>query len=98
MIPWLQTVGVLLLALLGIVAGRGCARLKTPYWFIGYIIPLLLIIMVGVARWVKIIGFLAPFSWLMMGRREFALIAVMCTVLFMTLSPKIPDSSWNACC
>jgi len=48
--PWVETMGVTVLAVLGVVLGYWFSRMPKPYWTIGYFIPLglvLLLVVVG---------------------------------------------------
>jgi predicted double-glycine peptidase len=87
--PWLETIGVILLAVAGAWAGRICSRLKPPYWAIGYIIPLLFIVSIALARRISFLNFVFPFSWIMLDRNEFALFAFACALLFATVVPHL---------
>lgn len=53
-------------------------------WLIGYIIPLILVIIIGIPRWSPRIELIPPFSWIMADRMEFAAIALLCTILLTT--------------
>jgi len=79
-----QTTGVILLAGFGIFLGRWFARQRSRLWFIGYIIPLLLVVIIGIPRWSPQIELIPPFSWIMADRMEFAAIALICTILLTT--------------
>lgn len=82
--PWLETAGVLLLGVAGYGLGRLCSRLRSPYWAVGYVVPLVLVGMISAARRVVALEFIAPFSWLMAGRVEFALMPFLGTMLLAT--------------
>ena len=79
---WIETVGVLLLALAGIGIGRWFA--KKPYWILGFVIPFFFLAVIGIARYIPGLEFFAPVSWLMSGRSEFAAIAIITTMLLTT--------------
>lgn len=79
-----QTTGVILLAGFGIFLGRRISRWKSPAWLIGYIIPLLLVVIIGIPRWSPRIESVPPFNWLMADRFEFAAMALICTTLLTT--------------
>ncbi len=84
MSPWLETGGVLLLGFSGVALGRWFSRLPKWYWTLGYFIPLTLIVLVGLAYRVRALELHPPFSWLMTGRREFALTALIGTMVLTT--------------
>lgn len=82
--PWLETIGVVALALVGAFLGQFSARLRKPWWLLGYVLPLLLVSMVSLARRIDQLSFLPPFSWLMAGRSEFVILAFSTATLFST--------------
>jgi predicted double-glycine peptidase len=79
-----QTAGVILLAGFGVFLGRWISRWRSPAWLIGYIVPLLLVIIIGIPRWSPRIELVPPFRWIMADRMEFAAIALICTILLTT--------------
>ncbi len=84
MAQYLETIGVALLAVSGILFGRASSRLRKPYWGAGYVLAFALIGMVVAARWSDTLIFHVPFSWLMAGRREFVALSFACTMLLTT--------------
>ncbi len=76
-LPYCQTVCVVLLAVAGHLLGRLVAKARWQIWGAAYLIPLVLIVLVAVARWSPNpqLEFSRPFCWLMADRREFALLA-----------------------
>ncbi len=81
---YLETFGVICLAVLGAVAGWRCSKLRRPWWLAGYFGPLLVICVIGLARRSPELELKPPFAWAMAGRTEFALLAPVCTLLLMT--------------
>ena len=88
--PWLETVGVVLLGVVGVALGRWFSRLERPYWTLGYFVPLVLIILIGLAYRIRALEFIPPFSWLMAGRTEFALTALIGTMVLTTPLSRLP--------
>jgi len=82
--PWIETIGVVALALGGAWLGRWFSRLPKLYWMLGYFLPFLPIIGIGLTRWFASLEFTAPFSWLVAGRQEFAVCAFATTLLLTT--------------
>src|SRR5205809_799205 len=82
--PWLETSGVVILGIVGVVLGCWCSRLPRPYWTLGYFIPLALIVLIGLAYRLRARELCPPFCWLMTGRREFALTALIGTMVLTT--------------
>jgi predicted double-glycine peptidase len=79
---WIETFGVVLLAFAGLAIGKWIA--KKPYWIMGFVIPFFFLLIIGLARYVSGLEFFPPVSWLMSGRREFAVIAIITTMLLAT--------------
>jgi predicted double-glycine peptidase len=79
-----QTAGVILLAGFGIFLGWWFSRQRSRLWLVGYIIPLLLVVIIGIPRWSPRIETVPPFSWIMADRREFAAMALILTMLLTT--------------
>jgi hypothetical protein len=79
-----ETAGVILLAGFGIFIGRWFSRQRSRLWLVGYIIPLLLVVMIGIPRWSLRMELIPPFSWIMADRTEYAIIALICTILLTT--------------
>ena len=79
---WIETISVLLLSFAGLTTAKWIA--KKPYWALGYVVPLFFLLIIGLARYVSGLEFFTPVSWLMAGRREFAAIALITTMLLAT--------------
>jgi len=88
--PWLETGGVVILGTVGVALGRRFSRLPNPYWTLGYFVPLALIFLIGLAYRFRPLEFIAPFSWLMAGRTEFALTALTGTMVLTTPLSRLP--------
>lgn len=84
MSPWLETIGVILLAILGAWLGRIFSRLPKPWWLLGYFIPLLIIVLAGLPRIERGLEFTPPISWLVSGRTLFAVAGMVTTMVLVT--------------
>ena len=71
--PWIESAGVSALTLGAIGLGRWCSTLPGRSWVLGYVVPLLLIVLIGMGRLIHGLEFLPPFEWLLAGRAEFVL-------------------------
>lgn len=89
--PWLETIGVVLVAVSGIVLGRMFSALRKPHWTWGYFLPLLLIAILVAARCSGALGFVPPFSWLAAGRVKFVIIALAVTMGLTTPLSRLPN-------
>jgi hypothetical protein len=74
--PWLETAGVILIALFGVFAGRIFSRLRKPYWVLGYILPAVLISALATVRFDNKLYFVPPFSWITFGRVRFVVLSL----------------------
>lgn len=88
--PWLETTGVILVALLGAFLGRLFSSLRKPYWLWGYFLPFLLIAMLLMARLNNALAFIPPFSWITMGRTRFIILALSVTMGLSTPLSRLP--------
>jgi hypothetical protein len=82
--PWLETLAVVLLALSGVIFGHWFSRLPRPYWAIGYLIPLGLVLLFGLAAHKPALSLVPPVSWIMLGRNKFAIMAFIVTLVLTT--------------
>ena len=48
--PWLETIGVIFIALLGVLLGKLSSCFRKPYWAWGYLVPTILISMLVLTR------------------------------------------------
>lgn len=78
--PWLETIGVIFVALFGVLLGRLCSCFRKPYWTWSYLLPTILISMLVVARFNNTLFFTPPFSWVTAGRTRFIVLAFAVTM------------------
>lgn len=89
--PWLETIGVSLLAVLGGFMGFRCSKLPKQYWLLGYFIPLILVIAIGLTRYIPGLEFMPPFTWLVAGRTEYVLTGMLAAMMLCTPLSRIPQ-------
>ncbi|MCB9217818.1 MAG: hypothetical protein H6616_18305 [Ignavibacteria bacterium] len=87
----LQAGLVILLALLGFVLGRWFSRRPGRYWLVGYFLPLAVVGLVAIPRWVSRFEIVPPFDWIMSGRTEAVLMAVVASTLLSTPLSRLPQ-------
>jgi hypothetical protein len=78
--PWLETAGVVLVALLGIFLGRAFSRLRKSYWMLGYFLPFSLILIMIIIRYNNELHFVRPFSLIVAGRIKFVILSFAVTM------------------
>ncbi len=88
----LQSLSVALLAGLDALTGFAFARLRSRAWVLGFVLPLIVILMIGLTRRSYPLQFVAPFRWLDAGRTEFAAVAFLAAMLMMTPIARLPRS------
>jgi len=88
--PWLETVGVVLVALLGVFLGIVFSRFRKPYWMLGYFLSLLLIAMLVVTRYAGSLAFVPPFFWITAGRVKFVILSLAATMGLITPLSRLP--------
>lgn len=88
--PWLETIGVVIIALLGIALGRLFSRFRRPYWPLGYFVPLVLLAMLVTVRFSNSLAFVPPFSWLATGRIKFVILSLAATMGLATPLSRLP--------
>jgi len=87
---WLETLGVILAAVLGVLFGKMFSRLGRPYWLCGYFLSLLLIAVFVMTRYSTALGFWPPFSWIAVGRARFIFLSLVITVGLTTPLSRLP--------
>ena len=90
MVEWVHITGLVVLMGLGIYLGRFFSRLKSSLWLIGFGVPFLFLVVVGLTRYFYLLTFVAPFSWVTAGRLEFVLSALMIPMLLTTPLSRLP--------
>ncbi|UCF14320.1 MAG: hypothetical protein JSW59_12975 [Phycisphaerales bacterium] len=71
MSPWVGISGVISVVLLGVCLGRFFSRLQKTYWLLGCCVPFVLLMMLVATRYNNSLHFMAPFSWIAVGRIRF---------------------------
>ena len=74
--PWLETTGVILIAVFGVFAGRFFSRFRKLWWVLGYILPGVLIAMLAMIRFNNALYFVSPFTWIAAGRVRFVVLSL----------------------
>ena len=88
--PWLEIIGVVIIALLGVVLGRMFSRLKGPYWIVGYFLSILLIAMLVIVRRIDALAFAPPFIWIAAGRVKFVILSLAIAMGLTTPRSRLP--------
>jgi predicted double-glycine peptidase len=88
--PWVETILALLACISGVAFGRICASWKRPWWLLGYLAPLAVV--VAYAVWVRspALATTPLFSWILIGQWRYLLVGAGVAALMTTLRMKLP--------
>ena len=87
---WFEGAFALMVAAAGVALGCLFSRLRKPYWTFGYFIPLALVLIYAVAIHLPALSFVPPISWMMMGRKKFAVLGFVATMVLTTPLSRVP--------
>jgi len=87
--PWLETIGIILVALLGVFLGKLFSRFRKAYWIVGYFLSLLLIVFLAITRCSNSLAFVPPFVWTA-GRVKFVIFSLAVTMGLTTPLSRLP--------
>lgn len=87
--PWLDTIGIIILAGIGVTLGLLTTKFKKCIWLACYIFPLILIILIALTRHFYWLVFYPPFSWITEGRMEYVIFSFTIPMIFSTLIPRL---------
>lgn len=87
--PLLETIGILILAGIGVTLGLLTKKIKRRAWLLCYLPPLMLIIFIALTRHFYWLGFYPPFSWITKGRMEYVVFSLTIPMIFSTLIPRL---------
>jgi len=88
--PWVETVGIVLIVLLGIFTGRVFSRFRKPYWMLGYVLSLVVIGVMVMSRYVNSLTFMPPLNWIVTSRAKFVILALVTTTGLTTPLSRLP--------
>jgi len=88
--PWLETAGVVLVAVLGVFLGGVFSGLRKPHWLLGYFLSLALIAMLVLVRCNDALYFVRPFCWFTAGRVKFVILSLAVTMGLTVLLSRLP--------
>ena len=87
---WLEAIAAASFAFAGVLLGYFFSRLPKPYWAFGYFIPLALVLTYGIAIHFPALSFTPPISWMMMGRKKFAILGFIAAMILTTPLSRLP--------
>lgn len=87
---WLAAIPAVLCAFFGVVLGRWFSKFRSRFWLLGYFIPLALVLLYGMALHFPVLSFTPPVSWMMTGRKKFAILGFIATMVLTTPLSRLP--------
>jgi len=88
--PWLETVGIILIALLGVFLGKVFSHPRKAYWIAGYSFSVLLIVFLLISGYSNSLAFAPPFAWIAAGRMKFVVFSLAVTMGLTTPLSRLP--------
>jgi predicted double-glycine peptidase len=88
--PGLGATAAALFAATGSLLGYLFSRLPKPYWLLGYLVPLALILVYGMAVHHPVLSFMPPVSWMMLERKKFAVMGFVAAMVLTTPLSRLP--------
>src|SRR5689334_7039145 len=79
--PWIETVFVVVLSVLGWLIGRLCSKLPKPYWVLSYLLPLAIVFLIWLGHASYVFETTPPVSWVSAGRNKFLLCGFLATFM-----------------
>ncbi len=90
MSPWLETIGIILVALLGVFLGKLFSRPTKTYWIVGYSISFVLILFMLITRYSNSLAFTPMLLGITAGRLKFVLFSLAVTMGLTTPLSRLP--------
>lgn len=87
--PWIQAGGAVVGGIVGFAAGWRCSQFPSRWWWSGYLVPLVAILLCGAAFRHRPLELVAPFSWLTAGHREYFVLAAGGAMVLGALLPRL---------
>ncbi|MGA1979823.1 MAG: cysteine peptidase family C39 domain-containing protein [Sedimentisphaerales bacterium] len=88
--PWLETIGIILVALLGVFLGKVFSHPRKAYWIAGYFLSFLLIVFLLIITYSNSLAFAPPFVWVAAGRIKFVIFSLAVTMGLTTPLSRLP--------
>ncbi len=87
---WLAGAVALVCALTGVALGWWFSRQRSPYWILGYLVPMLLVLAYALAIHLPALMFMRPFCWMMLGIKKFVTLGFVATLVLTTPLSRVP--------
>jgi hypothetical protein len=88
--PWLETIGIILVALLGVLIGKLFSRPRKAYWIVGYFISFVLILFMLITRYSNSLAFAPMIVGVTAGWLKYVLFSLAVTMGLTTPLSRLP--------
>lgn len=88
--PWLETIGIILVASLGVLLGKLFSHPRKTYWIVGYFLSFLLILFLLITRYSNSLAFMPMLVGITAGRAKFVLFSLAVTMGLTTPLSRLP--------
>jgi hypothetical protein len=88
--PWLETIGIILVASMGVFLGKLFSRPRRVYWIVGYFLSFLLIVFLLLTRYCNSLAFAPMLVGITAGRAKFVLFSLAVTMGLTTPLSRLP--------
>lgn len=89
--PWLESLVVVGIAVVAFLLGRWSSRLPKPYWIIGYLAPLAILLLYCTALFEPRVTMVPPLSWMLIGRTKFVCFNFVTTMVLSAPLSRLPQ-------
>jgi len=89
--PWFESLVVALIAVAAFLLGRWSSRLPKPYWLVGYLLPLGIILLYCLAAFEPAVATVPPVSWMAIGRSRFVTFNFVVTMMLSAPLVRLPQ-------
>jgi hypothetical protein len=89
--PWFESLAAAGIAILAFVLGRWSSRLPRPYWILGYLIPLVILLLYCTAVFRPELTMVPPLSWMLSGRAKFVCFNFVTTMVLSAPLGRLPQ-------
>src|SRR5579859_7012844 len=89
--PWLESLAAGAIAVLAFLLGRLSSKLPKPYWVLGYLIPLTILLLYCLAVFEPEVAMVPPLSWMLVGRSKFVCFNFVTTMVLSAPLGRLPQ-------
>jgi predicted double-glycine peptidase len=89
--PWLESLAAAAIAVLAFLLGRLSSKLPKPYWILGCLIPLAILLLYCVTIFEPEVTMVPPLSWMLAGRAKFVCFNFVTTMVLSAPLGRLPQ-------